>query len=146
MSWTGPSIWCIRWLSVKTSFLVGSEPDGLTRREMIPLYSRSSVTLDDFGAGWYGSIVVEASACECPVVTYVEEDFLERRGRPPLLIAKTPEVVAMHLQRVWDDPLFAQEVDQGLRGWVADYHSTDAVCRAYQDVISKAGRSSQWKY
>lgn len=122
-----------------TVWLRGTDEQGLTRSEMVPLYSTAAATLDDFGVGWYGSVVVEAAACESPVVTYVTDEVLASTGNPPFLIAKTPEEVALHLKILHKDPEAARQIGRASREWVRDFHSDRAVGLAYQRVLNRAG-------
>lgn len=115
-------------------YLSGVSESGLTRHEMIDLYSISNAVLDDFGAGWFGSIVVESLACSAPVVTYVPEKLMQRMFPwHPFLIAQTPEQIADALYKLYVNKIYEQNVRDKSRQWATKFHSNDSVMRALED-------------
>jgi len=120
-------------------WLQGRSQEGLTRREMLPIYSRASATLDDFGVGWYGSVVVEAAACESPVVTYISDELLVSVGNPPILNARTPVQIAQHLVNLYRNSAETRAIGRKSRDWVKEFHSDAAVQVAYQRVLREIG-------
>jgi len=113
----------------------GSAAEGLTRREMIPLYSSASATFDDFGAGWFGSVVVEAMACECPVITYISEEVLKDNDNPPALVAQTAEAICARLVELFRDKEKVRKVGIESRSWIEKHHTDDAIHEAYRDLL-----------
>lgn len=105
-------------------FLSGKHEDALTRDELIDAYSRSDVVLDDFGVGWYGSIVVESLACGTPVITHVADEVLAQFEWNPILIAKTPDEVALQLLEVLSCPPESENRATNRR-WVLENHSVE---------------------
>lgn len=118
-------------------WLKGSAQNGLTREEMIPLYSMSSATLDDFGVGWYGSVVLESMACETPVITYLSEENMHHHGYPPILNAKTADDIAECLTSLFANPDNRKVVGINSRNWVATYHSPERVKSIYKLLLSE---------
>jgi glycosyltransferase involved in cell wall biosynthesis len=116
-------------------FLKGRNESGLSRSEMIPIYSQSSVVLDDFGAGWYGSVVVEALACECPVITFLTPYKLSSFLWHPFLIAKSENEIASQLHILHNDSELKNNIGQKSREWSKIYHATESVFKSYNNII-----------
>jgi glycosyltransferase involved in cell wall biosynthesis len=111
-------------------------PFGFTREELVPLYSVSDVAADDFGVGWFGSVVLEALACRCPVVTYVDERMMSQLYPwHPLFSARSPDAVAQALETLYRDPTKRGEKAEAGRKWVEEFHSEEAAARAYASHI-----------
>jgi glycosyltransferase involved in cell wall biosynthesis len=99
-------------------------PQGFTRDELIDLYSVSDVAADDFGIGWFGSIVLEASSIGLPVVSYVDEAVMKTLYPwHPVLNAHAPDEIAAVLGRLYQDPTLRAEAGQKGRRWVEEFHS-----------------------
>lgn len=84
-------------------FIRGEESVALTKPEMIELYSLASVCMDDFGTGgWFGSVVVEALSCSCPVITWVSPEFMEEHYEwHPILLAQTKAEIKEQLIKIY---------------------------------------------
>jgi glycosyltransferase involved in cell wall biosynthesis len=107
-------------------------PEGFTRDELVAFYSVADVVADDFGIGWFGSIVLEASAVGCPVVTYVDENVMSRLYPwHPLLSADTEEKIAEHLTVLYRDPTRRREIGQKGREWIQEFHSEESASAIY---------------
>ncbi len=117
-------------------FLKGKNEAGLTRTEMIPIYSKSSVVLDDFGVGWYGSVVVEALACECPVITYIAPRILDSFSWHPFLIAKSEEEISNKLLFLFNNPDVRNSIGRKSREWTSLFHSHEKIYNSYMNIIN----------
>jgi glycosyltransferase involved in cell wall biosynthesis len=122
-------------LSDRVIWVRGQEHQGLSRMEMIPLYSSAAATFDDFGVGWFGSVVVEAMACQSPVITFVADEVMTKNENPPLLLARTPEEICSRLTQLFASPLQRQQIGMESREWVRRRHSGDAVSNAYEQLL-----------
>jgi len=119
-------------------YIKGQKTDGFTRDELIDYYSLSSVVLDDFGAGWYGSIVVEALSCGVPVVTHVlEEDMNKVFPWHPIQLAKRPEDIANALLKLFLDSSYYDQIKFDSQRWVLEFHSNEAISRNYENIIPR---------
>lgn len=119
----------------------GSQSQGLTRAEMIPIYSMASATMDDFGPGWFGSVVVEAFACESPVITYLNSETLSANPGIPALNAQTSSEIADRLEYLFNNREVVRTMGLESRSWVSKHHSAEAVSNAYRQVIGRLGMS-----
>jgi hypothetical protein len=83
-------------------FIRGEESAALTRPELIEHYSLASVCLDDFGTGWFSSVVVKALSCSCPVKTWVSPEFMvEYYKWHPILLAQTAGEFKEQLMKIY---------------------------------------------
>lgn len=125
-------------------YLSGEERQGLTRNEMLDIYSISSAVMDDFGAGWYGSVAVEALSCGVPLVTYVPEELMQRMFPwHPIQIAKTAEEIANCLYRIFIDADYARRVQEDSRRWVQEFHSLDATRKRLETGLVQLASSEK---
>lgn len=108
-------------------FVQGDSGAGLSRHELIQLYSLSDVVLDDFGAGWYGSVVVEALSCSCPVITHVPKAIMSKFPWHPIQNAKAKEEISEMLRFLYSQPLKKEEIGIQSRRWVEEFHSASTV-------------------
>lgn len=111
---------------------------GFTREELIEIYSLSDVVADDFGVGWFGSIVLEALAVGCNVLCYVREDVMKLLYPwHPILSANTEEGISEIFTRLYRDQTFRRE--QGILGrqWVEEFHAERCVQEQFVNRIER---------
>ncbi|MBK6792141.1 MAG: glycosyltransferase [Anaerolineales bacterium] len=119
-------------------YVKGDNISGLTRSEMLNIYSVSQVVLDDFGAGWYGSVSVEALSCSCPVITFVPDNLMfESFSWHPFLVAFTPDEIASHLRFLFDNPEETKRLGAQGWQWVSEFHSEQAVRERLESRIAE---------
>ena len=119
-------------------YISGASRDGLTRYELIRMYSRAAVVMDDFGAGWYGSVVVEALSCTCPVISYVPEDILNLFCNwHPILIAQKKDQIAGMIRKIYDDPSLTRQIKEKSRQWIKETHSSQSVRTHVENELRK---------
>ncbi|HSF55146.1 MAG TPA: glycosyltransferase [Algoriphagus sp.] len=125
-------------MSDNVRFIRGTSAEGLTRYELIRMYSRAAVVMDDFGAGWYGSVVVEALSCSCPVISYVPQDIMSLFSDwHPILIAKKKRQIADMIRKIHDYPEFAAQLKEKSRQWIAATHSSQSVRSHVENELRK---------
>lgn len=108
----------------------------LSRIELIEIYSISSVVLDDFGVGWYGSTVVESLSCECPVISHVEKNYLDSFcAWHPLQLAQTAQEISIQLIRIHQSKLLLTKLRKSSRKWIKQYHSERSAALQYECLI-----------
>jgi glycosyltransferase involved in cell wall biosynthesis len=119
-----------------TRFIRGESGHGLVRDEMIDLYSLSSVVLNDFGAGWYGSVAVEAMSCGSPVISYVDEAVMARTFEwHPFLSTDTAQGVSDFLVDLHSDPHKRERLGVRSREWIEKEHSPQAYLRRVEQHL-----------
>ena len=89
----------------------------------------SDVVADQFYLGAFGSTTPKAMFLERPVLLNLDEDrhrwaFPEL---PPVCHAETDEQVAVHLQRLADDPAYALDLGRRSKQWYEKWHSNQVV-------------------
>ena len=113
-------------------------PEGFTRDQLIPLYSVADVVADDFGIGWFGSVVLEACAISRPVVTHIDENVMSRLYPwHPILSANTEEGIANHLMNLCLDEKYKHHIGQKGREWIRAFHSIESCSSVYVKRISE---------
>jgi len=128
-------------------FLAGLAEEGLTRSELIELYNCSDVVMDDFGVGWFGSVVVEASACGCPIVTYVRDDDMKRKYPwHPIQSAQNACEIAEVLERLYKDRTYLELLSKQSREWALQFHSFKAIRKIYSKQLKKLILSDDFSY
>lgn len=113
-----------RGLEARVRFVSGLAEDGLTRHELVKLWSIAAVTVDDVGSPWFGSAALEALALNNPVITKVDEGFMSSHyGENPFLHANSAEEVCSHLQRLYHNEAAASRLGFIGRSWVERFHA-----------------------
>ena len=121
------------WLQPPTS-------EGFKREDLISLYKMSHVVVDDFGAGWFGSIVVEACAMELPVLCYVDSEVMNRLYPwHPILSVKSPLEISNILQRLYKDCDYRRSVSRASREWALKFHSINNLGDVYVRNMRRDG-------
>lgn len=107
-------------------WLKGHSAQGFTRHELMALYSMSDVVADDFGAGWFGSVALEACATECAVLTFVDEAAMAQMyPSHPFVNARTPPEIATALARLHTNPSERADIGRRSRDWVCRHHGME---------------------
>lgn len=119
----------------------GSDSRGLNREELSAVFSRANVALDDFGAGWFGSAVLESLAFGCPMITWVPPSYMSKAFPDhPLLLAREPLEIANNLRAVWARTSEEQQSARRInRLWVHSNFSGNATVQNYKNVLKHAG-------
>lgn len=119
-------------------FLSGENPVGLTRYELIEIFSVSRGVLDDFGAGWYGSLSVEALSCGCPVISFVPPAMIDEMfGWNPFLSAFCAEEISKSLRMLYFNDHFFEDVSRKSRQWIMKFHSNKVVRKRLIEGLSE---------
>jgi glycosyltransferase involved in cell wall biosynthesis len=120
-------------------WLKGPQPYGFDRGELLPFYSVADVVADEFGIGWFGSVVVEGLSMGKPVLCYLDEDVM-RQLYPwhPVLTPQTPDEIAACLLDLWRDPV--ERSRRGARGreWAVEFHSFQGASARYVLQVQQA--------
>lgn len=98
--------------------------DGFTRDELINIYSLVDIVTDDFGVGWFGSICVEGFSCSKPVISYVDELAMSKMYPwHPFLSSNSVDGVSSYINKIYKDPIYAQQQGELGRKWAVEFHS-----------------------
>lgn len=122
----------VEWLRAKTS-------EGFTWREMVDHYRACDIVASEF-SGWTGLISVEAASCGKPVITWVEEDAMERlypEGHP-FVQAKDDEEVCAAISML-TDPGIRRSIGESSRTWVLAKHERGQVARRCESMLARLG-------
>ncbi len=119
-------------LTENVRFTKGEAEEGLTRSELIELYNCSDVVMDDFGAGWFGSVVVESAACGCPILTYVREESMRKKySWHPFQVARKSHEISQVMEKLYRDYSYRLLVSEKSINWINEYHSPSAIKDTY---------------
>lgn len=120
-------------------FIRGESSVALTRHELIDLYSLANVCLDDFGAEWFGSVVVEALSCECPVITWVSPDFMEDYydWHPILLAQFAPDIGERLVELFHLDAKSYAQLRSDARRWVELNFTEQNTVKRYSQILDR---------
>lgn len=100
------------------------QQEGFKRHELVDLYAAADVVADDFGAGWFGSVVLEALAVGRPVINYLDPEVVPRfYPWNPIVEARTANEIARGLARLADNPEWRTELGVRSRAWIEEFHS-----------------------
>jgi glycosyltransferase involved in cell wall biosynthesis len=114
---------------------------GFTRDELIPLYARADVVADDFGIGWFGSIVLEGLALRKPVLCYVDDAAMAKLYPwHPLLSSSTVEGNRRYLQELYDSRERRAELGARGRSWVEQFHTRENAGNIYISRFRELGQ------
>ncbi|HIF57391.1 MAG TPA: glycosyltransferase [Gemmatimonadetes bacterium] len=122
----------VEWLRAKTS-------EGFTWREMVDHYRACDIVASEF-SGWTGLISVEAASCGKPVITWVEEDAMERlhpEGHP-FVQAKDDEGVCAAISMLADADI-RRSIGESSRSWVLAKHERGQVARTCESMLARLG-------
>ncbi|MGE0385659.1 MAG: hypothetical protein AB7Q97_13085 [Gammaproteobacteria bacterium] len=112
----------------------GREP--LTRTEMLYFYSLADAVADDFGAGWFGSCLLEGLSAGCPVITYADST-LKYYPWHPVLSTRDPSVIAQHLAGLRaDTDARGRRAQDGVK-WIRQFHSMRAGAQHWAGLIRR---------
>ena len=116
----------------RVRWLIPSDPRGFRRSQLLELYAAADVVPDDFGVGWFGSVVIEALSMELPVLSYLDEEImLQLYPSHPVVVAREPDEIEAALERLADDPAERKRLGTEGRRWVIEHHSHAALARRF---------------
>lgn len=121
----------IVWLNGKTN-------EGFNKEEMVALYSASDLVVDEFGVGWFGSIVVEGTACSKPTMCYIDEIGMKKMYPwHPVISTDTPEGIAEEIAKLYFDKAYTKQKGEESRRWAVEFHSHENAGKIYAEQIQK---------
>ena len=126
----------VRWLQPPHEY-------GFERAQLLPLYSIADAVADDFGVGWFGSVVVEGLSMGRPVLCYVDERVMASLYPwHPILTPRTPDEIAACLTELYRDPAERERRGALGRRWVEEFHAMDRAAERYAAQIAALSGAS----
>jgi glycosyltransferase involved in cell wall biosynthesis len=105
-------------------WLKPGKDQGFDRADMLPFYSVSDVVVDEFGVGWFGSIVIEGLSMGKPVLCHLDAPVMATLYPwHPILTPRTPVEIATALARLYRDPGERARLGERGRAWAIEFHS-----------------------
>lgn len=121
-------------------WLTPDSPDGFARNQLLPFYSVSDVVVDEFGVGWFGSIVVEGLSMCKPVLCYLDAAAMNTLYPwHPILTPRTPDEIAACLGDLYRRPAERKRLGELGRQWAQEFHSLDGAARRYVAQLKGLG-------
>ena len=105
---------------------------GYSRDELREFYSISDAVADDFGVGWFGSVVLEGLCAGVNVLCYVDQNAMSKiYPWHPIHSVHSRHEIQQSLTRLLLDQDFKNEHAARGPAWVTEFHSQDAVEARY---------------
>lgn len=122
--------------------VVWAEPqrsEGFTRTEMVHLYANADVTVNEFGAGWFGWVALESMSCEVPVISRIDASGIAKlygTDHPWTHAQDASELTDRLAEFATDRPALAALGRQS-REWISRHHAVEtAGQRAVRSIRS----------
>lgn len=113
-------------------WIKGRSDEGFNKEEMAALYSAAELVVDEFGVGWFGSVVVEAAACEKPIMCYLDEVVMYKMYPwHPVISVNTADGIATEIGKLYFDKSYARQKASDSRRWAEEFHSSEKAGKAY---------------
>ncbi len=110
----------------------GQTKEGFNKEEMVALYSCADLVVDEFGVGWFGSIVVEAAACSRPTMCYLDTSVMEQLYPwHPIISVNTPETIAEEIAQLYFDKDYFTKKSNNSLAWAKEFHSQEKTGEIY---------------
>ena len=123
---------CVEWLKPNNK-------GGFKRNQLVHLYMNCFAVADDFGVGWFGSIVLEGLSMSKPVFCYVDEVGMKKLYPwHPILSMRNPEEIAKTINKLIEDEMFYDRVGKAGRNWIMQYHDSLNVGKIYVERFLSA--------
>ncbi len=115
-------------------------PPVFARTEMVHLYRRADVTVNEFGAGWFGWAALEAMSCGVPVVSRIDAVGIRRLygAENPWIHANDAGDLAIELEKLASDRVSLARSGMQSREFVIRHHSVDNAGRRAVDSVLAA--------
>ena len=117
----------------------------INRAELPLWFSAADLVVDQFVAGSFGTIAIEAMACGTPLVTYMDEEYarLGYGDTPPVLNSRVEEEIYQRLLDA-EDTARRREMGERSRQWALQHHSwervVDDLIEQFKEVVANRVR------
>ena len=96
-------------------------PFAVSRPILRDLFRAADVAVDEFKSGEYGSGLVDAAACGCPVVTHIDRERYAAKEMLPPPVADTVDA--------------AVEMEGRIASWASNRHSEEVFARRVREIF-----------
>jgi glycosyltransferase involved in cell wall biosynthesis len=130
-------------ISRHVAWLKPLKDEGFDRVDLLPFYSVSDVVVDEFGVGWFGSIVVEGLSMGKAVLCYLDAPVMAQLYPwHPVLSPRSPDEIAGALARLYRDPRERAALGERGRAWAVEFHSLQHAAPRYAAQVESLERRS----
>ena len=120
-------------------WLKGPKDRGFDRIDLIPFYSVADVVADEFGIGWFGSVVVEGLSMGKPTLCTLDEEVMKQLYPwHPILSPRNDDEVATMLGRLYREKDERLAIGAKGRAWAVEFHSIANAAARYVRQIQSA--------
>lgn len=105
----------------------------MSKKALINLFSLSTVIIDQFTTGIFGTSVLEALSCGKPVINHYEPKLLNHDSPAPVLNAKSSEELYEILDNVLDDLDKLAETGRRSRQWIEENYCYRKIFPLYEE-------------
>lgn len=107
----------------------------LNRIEMLKMYAKSDIIVDQFVIGSMGSIALESMMYKKPLITYLKKDnHIQAYGSfPPIISAKNALEVKEGLEKLVEQE-YRQKMGQQSSEWHEKFHSSESISQKIRGI------------
>jgi glycosyltransferase involved in cell wall biosynthesis len=119
-------------ISKNILWIKSEHPEGFTRKELVKFYSIADAVADDFGIGWFGSVVLEGFAIGKPVISYVDEAVMKiLYPWHPFLSSDTRDGICEIITKLYYDKNFKLAQGELGKKWIDEFHAQHSASKIY---------------
>ncbi|MFC1933375.1 glycosyltransferase family 4 protein [Chloroflexota bacterium] len=114
----------------------------MPKSNLINYYNGADVVVDQFGAGWFGLVALEAMSCAKPVMAYVKNQYSAVYPEaPPILNCQTEDEIYRQLLKA-SDKQYREQLGRQSREWILKYHHwekvIDKLISHYETILGRS--------
>ena len=115
--------------------------EAMTKPQLISMYRKCDVVLDQFVIGSYGTAAPEAMSCGKPVIMFLDQELnmMAFGEMPPVINAKTSDDIVNALSSMTKNEMLT--LGQKSRDWILRKHSLEAVAKVNLNAYQRLGLS-----
>lgn len=116
---------CIHTLNLeKNIHWLTPENGQIPRRQLASIYRTVDCVANDFGIGWFGSVVLEGLSTGKPVLNSINETAMKKLYTwHPILNVQSTDDIASRLLLLATDSVYREKVGTDSRKWIMENHS-----------------------
>jgi len=111
----------------------------MTKPQLVSMYRKCDVVLDQFVVGSYGTAAPEAMSCGKPVVMFLDQELntMAFGEMPPVINTRSPDEIVDALSSVGKKGML--ELGQRSRDWILRKHSLEVVAKVNLNAYQRLG-------